>query len=356
MALTILTLVPQVLPSARAADELLLRVGSIDEMKTRNPLAPIARDADTKDVLDRVYDRPIKEWTEGLLRAFLAKGIDADEDGTFEAGEYGVWSEASPVQTPLVVTVYYDFNGARWHDGAQMTVWDLYFSYHLAAMDTWFNTDVQVLFCAVGRFYESCDRQLGIRPAAKSWDAEGAMPGDPALRAAVEFRLVEPFARFSDRTLAPLLFPAHVWSRTGGGRHEEFGCAVWIPPAEAAAKGIPECGTADAARWGQGIPSTEPVPGSTPYRHSSAAGWNPSDADVIGSGPFRFRSWTYGAGVFLNRFEDYYVGGSYDARVASYLHVPRITGIEFLRMRTMADLIYALKGGQIDVIRGNVGP
>src|SRR3990170_583090 len=166
---------------------LTLLVGQIAEMSTRNPLPASANNVPTSAVLFRVYgtvllshpvlDRPM---------AYIVKGVDYDEDGVFEpATEYDRFAEQPGAVTPLEVTLYYDFNGVRWHDGAQMTPWDLFFSYHLNAMNSRFNTDLRVLFCAPATTYESCGRQLGVSPVAKVWQGEASMPGDPNLRVAV---------------------------------------------------------------------------------------------------------------------------------------------------------------------------
>src|SRR3990170_3733469 len=204
-----------------------LIVGGQDEMKTRNLLPSIANDVWTSDVIFRVYDSMIQGHpTEDRPLAWIAKGVDFDEDGTFETSEYDTFAERPSATSNLTIVIYYDFNGVRWHDGTQMTPWDLFFSYHVNAQNSRFNTDMRVL------------------------------------------------------------------SRTGGGRHAvDFGCAVWIPQAEATARGISECGNANSATHGKGIASTETVTGSKPYAYAAAEGWAPSNADVIGHGPFTFGQW-----------------------------------------------------------------
>jgi len=223
------------IPPEPTADPV-LKVGSPDEMKTRNPLPAIASEIWTRSVLDRVYDTTLlrNSTTEAPI-AYIAKGVDVDEDGMFSPStEYDVWAEQTGATTPLAVTVYYDFNGVRWHDGVRVDVWDLLFSYHLGAMHPALNASLRALFAAgAGASYEDGNRQLAVGTTAKNWDGEGAMAGDPALRVAVRFRLKEPYARFYDRTLAPVLFPMHVWSGTGGGRHGDFGCAIYVPTAVA---------------------------------------------------------------------------------------------------------------------------
>lgn len=364
-AVLILSAIAAVAPPIVHAQDpsLVLKVGVREEMKTRNILPPIANDVFTLDILTRVYDRPLKSLPGGTLVAYVAKGVDLDEDGTFEASEYNAWSEQPDAATPLDVAVYYDFNGVRWHDGDQMTVWDLFFSYHLAAFHGRLNTSLRVLFQAgPASSYDDGGRGLNVSLAAKDWEGEGAMAGNPALRVALRFRMSEPYARFSEKTLAPLLFPMRIWSRTGGGTHGDFGCAIWIPPAEASAKGIPECGNANPGTWGRGIASSEAVPGSTPYQYVAAEQWNLRDSDVVGSGSFSFDGWIPGVQAAVVRNENYYTGVDpnnpgtvYDARLAAILRKPVIEGIRFLVYRTTQIGVFALQSAEIDFYRWNVG-
>ena len=350
---------------AEAADSLTLVVGGQDEMKTRNLIQPLANDLWTAAVLERVYDRPIKQLPTGELAAYVAKGTDVDADGSFERWEYNEWRKAAGTDL-LDVVVYYDFNGVRWHDGTQVTVWDLLFSYHMTAMQPAWNAGIRVLLPGGVSFsYELWGRQLAVAAVdldpsraglQKDWEGEGSMTGDPNLRVALRFRASEPFARFYEQTLAPLLLPLHVWSVTGGGRHADFGCAIWLPPAEASAKDVAPCGTPAAASWGRGVASTESVPGSSPFRYAYADRWMPTDADVIGSGPFRFRSWIPGVEASVDRYDGYYVGGPYDPNLASYLHLPRITAIRYVVYRTTQLGVFALQSGEIDYYHWNVPP
>src|SRR3972149_7541162 len=63
-----------------------LIVGGQDEMKTRNLLPSIANDVWTVDVIFRAYDGVIQGHpTEDRPLAWIAKGVDFAEDGTFEA-------------------------------------------------------------------------------------------------------------------------------------------------------------------------------------------------------------------------------------------------------------------------------
>lgn len=356
-------------PASIASWQLTLNVSEVGEMTTRNPLPALANDVRTSDVLDRVYDTVLRSDPHtDRLTAYVAKGVDRDEDGTFEpATEYNMWAERAGATTPLEITVYYDFNGVRWHDGVQMTPWDLLFAYHIGAMHPTWSSDLRAVFQAGhSSSYEAGNRQLNITVGAKTWVGEGSLPGDPALRVAITYQLGIPYALFYTGTLAPVLLPMHIWSRTGGGRHADFGCAVWIPPAEASAKGIPECGNADPTTWGRGIAGFETVPGSRPYSYPDAEAWTPADADVIGSGPFRFVSWTAGVEVTLTRNDDYFVGVDdrgtpdpaddimYDPAIPRYLHRPRIEGIRFFPYANATACVQAVPDGASDFCHASV--
>ena len=360
-------------PAAASVHDLILRVGEPDEMKTRNPLPSIANDAATRDVHGLVHDVPLRTSPEGTLVPYIAKGVDFDEDGTFEASEYGVFAERSGAATPLVVDVYYDFNGVRWHDGVQMTPWDLFFSYHVNAQNSRYNTDLRVLFPSPWG-YEAGDRKLNIErfdvdtvtpSVQRNWEGEGTMFGgqNNPLRVGVRFTLTSSFALFYESTLAPIMMPMHIWSRTGGGRHatSDFGCAVWIPPGEANARGILECGNADPTRRGDGIASTETVTGSRPYHYPSAEGWAPTNGDVIGHGPFTFGRWVPGIEASIRRYDEFYTGVDattgdvYDARLASIIKLPTIEGIRYKIYKTTQLGVFALQSGDIDFYHWNVG-
>src|SRR2546426_10744452 len=99
--------------------DLILKVGGQDEMKTRNLLPPSANDVWTSDVHFRAYSSVLlTNPTLDKPMAYIAKGVDYNEDGIFEpSSEYDVWAERASPTSPLNITVYYDFNGVYWHDG-----------------------------------------------------------------------------------------------------------------------------------------------------------------------------------------------------------------------------------------------
>ena len=338
-----------------------LKVGGQDEMKTRNLLPSIANDVWTSDVHYRAYGFPLLSNPKlDQPMAYIGKGTDFDENGMFSpATEYDKWAERAGATSKLEITIYYDFNGIRWHDGVQMTPWDLFFSYHVNALNPRFNTDLRVLYTAVDAqnkpIYEP-NRQLGIALTTKNWEGEGTMAGNPNLRVAVKYTLNGPFALFYESTLFPVLMPMHIWSKTGGGRHADFGCSVWIPDTEAAARGIPACGTTDQTKWGKGIANTDPAS----YKYPTAEGWVPTDADVIGHGAFKFKTWRSGVEAQVIRNEDYFTGVDQatgqviDANLVKVLKKPTIDGIRYLVYKTTQLGVFALSSSEVDFYHWNV--
>jgi ABC-type transport system substrate-binding protein len=351
-------------------EPVILVVGELGSMRTRNPLPAIAQDIPTKDVLDLVYDAVGKVLPEtDALAPYILKGVDVDDDGTFEDGEYGKFEKQDGGDL-LNVTAYYDFNGVYFHDGVQATVGDLFFSYQLAAMNPRMNGDLLVLMDKAGRSGSnySTTRWLFISPAAKSWEDEPQV-GNSSLRVAVRFQLQEPFALFSNRTLAGcVLFPRHVWEQTGwridteridpfygdkvGPLHLDFGIAIY-----------PE----SDARFGQGVPMTETTFKPYVYLKSdtpaidSAEEWQPEDMDVIGTGPFIFEmsNESYRTTRVLKNplyfvGRDAKTGAVLDSFLSTYINQPFIDGITFtvpwegyycfIRMESNRDIDFCRSG------------
>src|SRR2546427_3660276 len=119
-------------PSQRPMQSVYLRVGSKDEMKTRNVYTLVAwEDTATMEVLARVYDTPVqRNATTGAIVPRLAVGIDQNGNGRLDAAEVGDFT----VPVTATVTVFYDFRNATFHDGVPVTAMDLLFSYHAWAL------------------------------------------------------------------------------------------------------------------------------------------------------------------------------------------------------------------------------
>ena len=364
-------------PPAVEQGELLLVVGGQDEMKTRNPLPGIASDRWTQDVFQRVYDTILKIDPETEVPLpYIAKGADADGDGTFEPAERGLFNR-SPVDhlgnpcdataatnfCALNVTVFYDFNGVYFHDGAQSDVWDLLFSYHLLAMNPRRNPDLRVVMDPDF----GANRQMFIRPVAldgSDWQTPAPANASALLRASLRFTLREPFAVFAPATLNARLFPQHVWENTGQRGdpptatplHPDFGCLVY--PAAASGNYV------DTTKAGTGIPPGAvdlPAGCASPFAYNLAESWAPQDADVIGSGPFTFDVWAQGQFTELLRNDAYFFGYNpknpsevFDPVLPAYLKLPTVEGILFKIYRVTTLGVLALSRGEIDFFHWNI--
>ncbi len=341
----------------------ILIVGGQDKMKSRNPLPAKAMDVWTKDVLDRVYDTvgKVEVGTEKLL-PYIIKGIDADDNGTFDTDEYGVFAK-EPGTDPLIIMAYYDFNGVYFHDGVQADVGDLFFSYQLQALNAQMNTDFRVLMDRAGKAGSNYTqtRWLYVMPTTKVWTSEPTV-GNASLRVAVKFEMQEPFVLFNRSTLIDcVLFPRHVWEGTGwrlegsvtvSPLHSDFGQAIY---------------NESDSRFGLGVPTTDPQhfiylkPETT--AEDSAEEWEPTDKDVIGTGPFFFDNFDTATGIaIVLKNEDYYSGNdtktnqSIDPFISTYIHPPYIDGITFRVFANATQGTLALVSGIIDFYHWSYAP
>ena len=296
----------------------ILSVGAMDQMKTRNVLAPIALDDPyTMAVLGRVYDTPVqRDPTTWAVVPRLAVGVDANGNGVLDPAEVGAFSLPAASAS---ITVFYNFTNARFHDGVPVTAMDLLFSYHVLALHPRVWGPLWVLMDRGGGpgSNASTDRWLGVTAVD---DGDGN-PATEALRFSLQFA----YPLFTSATLGIPVLPRHIWEGTGGGRHTDLGLAVYP-------EGDP--------RQGQGIPVTETA--YTPFNLVAAESWNPTDADVIGSGHFRFGTWSFGSFARVDANPDYAFGR------------PKIDSILFKIYRTTQLAVLALQSGEIAFLLNTV--
>jgi len=306
-------------------DDRELRVGILSDLYTRNILHGGYHDTSSVTILDEtVYDTVVKIPPDGVVRPYILKGVDADGDGVFQADEYGVFArdpvdwQGNPCASDclLHLIAFYDFNGIFFHDGAQADVYDLFFSYHAAALSYRLNNGLRVLMDPM-RDPESLGVTL-VEEAGTDWALPLPAGANAANRASVRFDLTEPYAQLSEETLNVLLLPRHVWEKTGQhGKapapvtataiHADLGCLVYPPTASGA--------YTDTSKRGRGIPagaSDMPADCSSPFRSDLVGRWAPTDADVIGSGAFRLDAWVAGSHVTVSRHDRYFVGRNPD--------------------------------------------
>ncbi len=346
-------LLSSLLSSAQAGpsngEDAVLRVGVQDEIGSRNPLfrsLSTTGDASnpTADVLRPVFSTPLLQHPQtGELLPYIAKGVDTDEDGVFDPEEYAVFRK-EPGTNATDVAVYFDFNGVLWHDGTQMTVMDVLFSLQLASLSPWYRDQIRVLWDQAGGpgTNHTWDRWLTVELAPKNWIMEAGLPGSPALRNVLRFRLQASYPQFYERTLGDLwLFPLHVWEGTGGGRHPDFGRLIYPVGHRLVGHGIP-------------VNETQYVP----FDYAIAEQWQPADTDVIGSGPFRFETWQPGFPARLEKNAGYFIpdGPGAQATLDAGLRVPALDAIEYRLFRNVQASIYALQSGELDYLTMSIPP
>ncbi|HKZ48627.1 MAG TPA: ABC transporter substrate-binding protein, partial [Thermoplasmata archaeon] len=369
-------------PEATQGD-LTLIVGGQDEMKIRNILPAIANDVWTQDVLDRVYDsvgkaHPITDQP----APYIVKGVDADGDGIFQRDEYGRFNrdpvdwqgfpcDATPATNfcALIVTAFYDFNGVYFHDGAQADAYDLLFTYHLFAMNPRYNTDLRVIMDVDF----TNNRQMGIAVVDATsvppvtWADAPPAGASAALRTSLKFVMNEPFVLFYESTLNGGLLPQHAWEKTGQrgdapvtpyatNIHTDFGCLIYPPTASGA--------YTDTTKKGTGIPSGAsdlPAGCTAAYSYPAAEGWAMTDADVIGTGPFRFDTWVQGGFAKVVRNDQFFVGQNpyspfevWDPYLLTYIKLPTIDAIVYNIYRSTTLGVLALRQSKIDFYHWNV--
>ena len=346
----------------RAGETITYTVGGQDQMKTRNWLPAIANDVWTSDVLGRVYDTVGQTHpTTDALVPYIIKGVDDNGDEVFQRSEKADFLKrdcpvpcADPVTWRRTVVAYYDFNGVFFHDGVQADLSDVMFNYVLQSLNPRFNTDLRVLWDDPNAATLPANRHLNIDilgcnlpdgPASPGWDGGGTMPGSNSLRCALRFRLQDDFALFYRSTLAGLtLFPRHEFEGVGGSpaRHADFGVAIY------------------PATWSVVSKRLTPVPADetaiTPFVYSSAEGWQMTDADVIGTGPFKFGTWQITNAIArVDKNTRFFYGANpdnpavvYDTSLPVYMHQPYVTTIIFKKYGTTQLGVLALQSGDID--------
>ncbi len=355
------------------AGEVIYTVGGQDQMKTRNWLPAIANDVWTSDVLGRVYDtvgqtHPVTDE----LVPYIIKGVDVDGNSNFERTEKAKFLKGVCQPAPCdaatdtawrrTVWAYYDFNGVFFHDGRQATIGDVMFNYVMQSLNPRFNTDMRILWDDPNAATFPASRHINIfvawcGPVGAQWEGASGLPGDNTLRCALRFQLQDDFALFYRSTLAGLtLFPRHLFEGTGdrAGRHPT---TTACPDPNWGLTIYPETDS----NFGQGIPTDSTT--YRPFNYPCAEAWQMVDADVIGTGPFKFGTWSFGAFARVDKNPNFFYGVNpsnpsivYDSALPLYMHQPFIDAILFKIYRTTQLGVLALQSGEIDFYHWNVPP
>ncbi|MFQ5910503.1 MAG: ABC transporter substrate-binding protein, partial [Thermoplasmata archaeon] len=356
--LAFLGAVTQMAQANETRQELILRIGAQDDMKSRNILA--VSDVWSSNVLSPIYEGvgQVDPATEEPVPYNLL-GIDADESGTFDLDEYGTYRK-EPGTNQLEVTAYYDLNGVYFHDGVQATIHDVLFAYHLNALDP-LTTSLDVLKDKnnlPGSNY-STSRWLNVWPVTDSWDPQILVGTNDSLTFALHFSQQATYARFTTWTLnAGGVLPRHIWEGTGKVCKEaENGvCSTWEERIHENFKLA-----YDPVKY-NGVPASH----TDSFQFSKAESWLMRDDLVIGTGAFKFKEWKPGVSVRIDKYLDYKADVLACEKVGdppicqgtfySYMHKPIIDGMLFKIYKTAQAAVFALQAGEIDVVSWSVPP
>ncbi|MDD4307351.1 MAG: ABC transporter substrate-binding protein [Thermoplasmata archaeon] len=322
--LTIIIIIGTLAPglaSSQTETEIILRVAVKGDMTGTNPLA----NTDYWSVLMTrwLYDSPVylnPETGEQVPYIAVGSACLADDLGTVNwddctVGDFN-YSKSELWQTPVKkeAVIFYDFENVTWHDGTQMDIRDVMFSYHAAAQQPFYRGDVN---CLMGANY-SVDNWLGIE---KAWE--------DGTRAALKFTLETPYWHFFDRTLGVRLLPEHVWTSAAACQKVD-GAKIWC----------------DAG-----------------YSPNATNSWNLSLAQTyenpepVGSGIFNWSEWSPGQYISIDTWRSHFFHADYkyteyvlDEFGRSLARQPYIDGILYRLYSTSDAAILALTSADIDYI------
>ncbi len=310
--------------SSQAEDGLILRVAVQGELQSTNPFYT-GIDHWTHLMTRWIYDTPVFLDDEGKIRPYIAvgsansTGLGTDWSGC-EIGNFGyspksTWTDSSHPEA----VIFYDFTNVMWHDGHQMDIRDILFSYHVAAQLPESRGDMR---CLMEGDY-SITHGLGIE---KLWEN--------GTKAALKFTLQVPYWQFFNRTLAVRLLPEHVWAGAASGQAVDH-AKIWCDSGY--------------------------VPDSYDSWHLSAAS-EFSNPNPIGSGIFK---WANASGDYTNltawrahffgpgfAYEDF----CHDEWGRSLAEQSHVGGIMFRSFRTAESAVLALKSNNTDYIAWSVPP
>jgi len=370
-----------VAPAKAQAGDFILNVGVQDEMKTRNMVRFMYFTGDvwTADALNPVSESTVQTHPETQdVIPYIMVGTDADGDLALDAAEIGRF--APEAADPNDWVAFFDVTGMRFHDGTQVQMEDLLFSYQLEGLSPAIGSARFVKDRAGGSGTNYTEtRWLWVNPVPlASW--LGSAPNTPG-QFALRFKQTGPNAQFNRDTLQTGLIPAYFWQGTGVRKqngvivatniHPDFGWALNPDPAAGVyLNAVPTAGlTTTQAVSFEGINIAAGTALKAFDINSASVGcpagnpscpnpWEAQDQDVIGAGPFRFVTWEAGSFVRLEVNPDYFIP---DASVAQAtldvgLRVPAMDAIVYRLYRNVQASIFALQAGDIDFTDWNVPP
>ena len=280
-----------------------LRIAQQEDIKTLNPL--VAGDVRTWNVLGFMYDVPIMEDADtGDLISFIATGSN---NGTvlFGFDPKAGWSDMAKPEA----TIHYDFTNVLFHDGHQMDIDDIIFSYHVQAQLPDWAESVKCLMDKGG--------EAGSNFTDTHWLHIYKVYESPdKLNASLKFVLQAPYVNFFRVTLTPLILPKHIWGTTQSGQPFD-NMKIWCDPG---------------------------------YDPASADSWDIDQAfawdnpNPIGSGLFEFNEWLPGEYLRVDTYTDYFYGRA------------KVDGINYTIWPDTEPAVLGLQNDKIDYIAWSIPP
>jgi peptide/nickel transport system substrate-binding protein len=290
--------------AAGTREDIVLRVAMQDDVKTLNPL--VAGDVWTWNVLGYLYDTPLSVDLinpDKFIPYIAINSLNHTDNSLFNFDNKTDWKPAAKAGQ---ITVYYNFTNVKFHDGHQMDINDILFGFGVQALNPDWASSVKCLMDKGGEAGSNYPdtHWLGIEKYYESTDGKIA---------ALRFYLQTPYADFIRNTLSVFIIPQHIWGNKVGGQDYD---------------------NADPF-----LPATDP------------RCWNTAKAlvfenkEVIGSGPFKFESWTPGQQAKINTWREHFS-----------MPQPLIDGIVFKIYKTATQAVQALQQGDIDYIAWSIPP
>ncbi|MFH0816888.1 MAG: ABC transporter substrate-binding protein [Methanobacteriota archaeon] len=193
-----------------------LRVGMLEDVKTLNPIA--ANDIWTWDAIRWLYDSPVyRDVISGEPVPYIAvSSANCTSDSLFNQDNKSDWE---PLAIAGQMTVHYKFTGVKFHDGHQMDIDDMLFSYGVAAQVAKWSSFMLCLKDDGGNGTSNytATHWLGIKKLS-----------DTSLR----FYIQVPFYNFVNETLSPMILPKHIWGTKVSGQLTDSTDPM-LPPGDA---------------------------------------------------------------------------------------------------------------------------
>jgi ABC-type transport system substrate-binding protein len=296
---------PDGLPAAVGTrDEVVLRVAMQDDVKSLNPL--VAGDVWTWNVLGYIYDTPLSVDlidSSKYVPYIAVHSLNYTAESLFNFDNKSDWE---PLAKDGQITVYYDFTDVKFHDGHQMDIGDIIFSFGVQALNPEWSANIKCLMDRGGNetSNHSTTHWLGMEKYSESADEK---------QAALRFYLQAPYADFIRNTLSVFILPQHIWANRIGGQAVDNADPFLL-------KGNPNLwDTANALTF--------------------------NNLAVIGSGPFKFDSWTPGQTAKITTWREHFNHPQ-----------PYIDAIQFKIYKTAEQAVQALQRGDIDYIAWSIPP